>query len=60
MTAARESEPDDYWRDATEAEAALILGDMEAAGRALARAVAVAGDDFAAAGRDTTPARARL
>ncbi len=48
VIAARESEPDDYWLDATEAEAALILGDVKAASRALTRAVAVAGDDFAA------------
>ena len=48
VTAERESEPDDYWHEATEAEADLILGDVEAAGRALARAVAVAGDDLAA------------
>jgi len=38
----------DYWREATEAEAALILGDAEGASRALSRAVAEAGDDFAA------------
>jgi len=44
----REREPDDYWLDATEAEAALILGDVEAASAALARAVAVAGEDLAA------------
>ena len=49
VTAARESEPiDDYWRDATEAEAELLLGEVEEARRALSRAVAVAGDDFAA------------
>jgi class 3 adenylate cyclase len=38
----------DYWRAATEAEAALILGDLEAVHRALARALAIAGDDLAA------------
>jgi len=48
VTEARRSEPDDYWLDATEAEAALILGDVDAASAALARAVAVAGDDLAA------------
>ncbi len=49
VTAARESEPtDDYWRDATEAEAELLLGEVEEARRALSRAVAVAGDDYAA------------
>ena len=48
VMAARKGEPDDYWLDATEAEAALILGDVEAANRALSRAVAVAGNDFAA------------
>ena len=48
MIAGRNSEPDDYWLHATEAEAALILGDEDAAGEALARAVAVAGDDLAA------------
>jgi hypothetical protein len=51
VMAAREStsngEPDAYWLDATEAEAELILGDAEAARRALTSAVAVAGDDFA-------------
>ncbi len=48
VIAARKTEPDDYWLDATEAEATLILGDVEAASRALTRAVAVAGNDFAA------------
>jgi tetratricopeptide (TPR) repeat protein len=47
LIAIRESELDDYWLDATEAEAALILGDVEAARRALISALAVAGDDFA-------------
>jgi tetratricopeptide (TPR) repeat protein len=47
VTEARRSDPDDYWLDATEAEAALILGDVEAARRALTRALTVAGDDFA-------------
>ena len=42
-----ESEPEAYWLEATEAEADLILGDGEAARRALAHAVAMAGDDFA-------------
>jgi class 3 adenylate cyclase len=42
-----ETEPDAYWIDATEAEAELILGHWEAAKRALTRAIAVAGDDFA-------------
>lgn len=48
VTEARRSDPADYWLDATEAEAALILGDVEAASRALTCAVAVAGNDFAA------------
>jgi hypothetical protein len=39
---------DDYWHEATEAEAALILGDAEGAHRLLVRAAAIAGDDFAA------------
>ena len=47
MIAARKGEPDDYWLDATDAEVALILGNVEAANRALTRAVAVAGNDFA-------------
>ena len=47
VTGARASDPDDYWLDATEAEAALILGDVEAARRALARALAIARSDFA-------------
>ena len=44
---ARRSDPDDYWLDATEAEAALILGDVVTARRALTRAVAAAGDGLA-------------
>jgi len=47
VTDTRQSDPDDYWLDATEAEATLILGDSESARRALTRALAVAGDDFA-------------
>ena len=47
VTGARASDPDDYWLDATEAEAALILGDVGAARRALARALAIARGDFA-------------
>jgi hypothetical protein len=38
---------DDYWREATDAEAALILGDEETAHESLVRAAAIAGDDFA-------------
>jgi hypothetical protein len=44
---ARRHDPDDYWLDATEAEAALILGDVETARQALSRALVAAGDDFA-------------
>jgi hypothetical protein len=42
-----ESESDAYWREATEAEAELILGDVEAAKRALSNALGIAGQDFA-------------
>ena len=47
VSAAREGNTvEDYWCDATEAEAALVLGDVAAAGRALT--VAAAGGDLAA------------
>jgi hypothetical protein len=36
---------DDYWRDATSAEAAIVLGDVEAAVSALQRAASIATDD---------------
>jgi hypothetical protein len=39
---------DDYWREATDAEAALILGDADGAHRMLVRAATIAGDDYAA------------
>src|SRR4051794_21985268 len=39
---------DGYWREATVAEASLILGEVEGARRALDRAVKIANDDFAA------------
>ena len=49
VAAARRNEPEeDYWREATEAEASLILGEAETARRALSRAVAIARDDLAA------------
>ena len=38
----------DYWLEATAAEAALILGDVDEARRALAVAAEIAGDDYAA------------
>ena len=38
----------DYWREATEAEAALIVGDVDAATAALRVAVEIAGEDYAA------------
>ena len=60
VIAGRDSEPDDYWLDATEAEAALILGDENAASEALARAVAVARGRSRGAGSDTTPTPTRL
>jgi len=47
VTRTRRSDPDDYWLDATEAEAGLILGDVKAARRSLTRALAAARDDFA-------------
>ncbi len=43
-----ESEHDDYWREATDAEAALILGDVDGARRALAVAARMVGGDDAA------------
>jgi hypothetical protein len=44
----RKSRPEpDYWREATDAEATLVLGDVAAAREALNRAVAIAGDDLA-------------
>ncbi len=49
VRATRASEAmDDYWREATAAEAALILGNLGEASRALTRAISEAGDDFAA------------
>jgi class 3 adenylate cyclase len=47
VTEARRIDADDYWLDATEAEAALILGEVETARQALARARVAAGADFA-------------
>lgn len=49
VATSRLTEPaDDYWREATAAEAALILGDVDDARHLLARAAAIGGDDFAA------------
>ena len=39
---------DDYWQEATEAEAALIIGDIDAAAAALRVAVQIAGENYAA------------
>ena len=38
----------DYWQEATTAEAALIIGDVDEAKRALGHATAIAGEDYAA------------
>ncbi|HEY3833158.1 MAG TPA: adenylate/guanylate cyclase domain-containing protein [Acidimicrobiia bacterium] len=49
VTESRATEPTgDYWREATAAEAALILGDIDEAKRAVALASELAGDDDAA------------
>jgi class 3 adenylate cyclase/tetratricopeptide (TPR) repeat protein len=49
VDADRARDPDgDYWREATAAEAALVLGDTDSARSALISATAFAGDDFAA------------
>jgi len=45
---ADEPDTDPYWRVATEAEAALVLGDIEAATSSLARAAALGAHDVAA------------
>jgi hypothetical protein len=49
VTATREGEAaHEYWREATEAEALLIQGDIDGARQALSRAASKAGDDRAA------------
>jgi hypothetical protein len=49
VNASRAAEPaDDYWREATAAEAALILDDLDEVWRALSLAAAIAGEDYAA------------
>ena len=45
---AEEPDTDAYWRVATEAEASLVLGNVEAAASALARAAELGADDVAA------------
>ncbi len=48
VAADRETDPGaDYWREATAAEAALVLGDVDAAQVAVARAAAMSGGDLA-------------
>ena len=60
VTEARRSDSDDYWLDATEAEAALILGDVEAARRALTRAARRCRRRLRDARRHATSTPARL